>query len=172
MLNKHHNNCSDIFASMCSNKFFWVPLYLFLLIKLFKIFNRKIYITIICAVILVFSTDQLSRVIKNSVQRLRPCHNTSINNVVHLYNNDCGGQFGFVSSHAANCAAIAVFVILLIGKKNNLIFFSLIFYTLLVSYSRIMLGRHYPLDIVGGWIIGLLCAAICYQLHRYMQKMS
>jgi undecaprenyl-diphosphatase len=173
MLNGMHNDASDLFAVAFSNRFFWFPFYFFLLWKLYQQFKSEVYVTIISCVLLIVCSDQSSRLIKNSVERLRPCHNSAIQNLVHLYNNDCGGSFGFVSSHAANSAAIATFIILIFGYKNKTIFWSVILYTLLVSYSRIMLGRHYPLDIIGGWLVGILFGLIILQIHKlWMSKLN
>jgi undecaprenyl-diphosphatase len=173
MLNGMHNDASDLFAVACSNRFFWIPFYAFLIWKLYQQFKSKVYVTIISCVLLVVCTDQSSRLIKNAIKRLRPCHNNTIQNMVHLYNNDCGGSYGFVSSHAANCAGIATFIILIFGYKNKAIFWSVILYTLLVSYSRIMLGRHYPLDIIGGWLVGILSGLIILQIHKlWMRKLN
>ena len=170
MLNGAHNQVSDLFAVAFSNRFFWIPFYAFLIWKLYEQFKSKVYVPIISCVLLIVCTDQSSRLIKNSIERLRPCHNNTIKNLVHLYNNDCGGSYGFVSSHAANCAGIATLIILIFGYKNKAIFWSVIVYTFLVSYSRIMLGRHYPLDIIGGWLVGVICGCIIYQLHRFWIK--
>ena len=149
-----------------SSKFFWIPLYLLLLIVLIKKFGSKIYYPILAVVLLILLSDQLSVFIKNKVQRLRPCHNPEMSNMVHMVNNDCGGAFGFVSSHACNSAALATFFILLFGLNNKKVFTISVFYCLIVSYSRIMLGRHYPLDIIGGWLLGALCGFLVFKVFQ------
>ena len=160
LINGKHSEWSDLIAVGLSSKLFWIPLYIYLLVLLYKKYANKIGSILLFTAALIACSDQLSRLLKNLIQRYRPCHNLKIQNIVHLVDNDCGGLYGFVSSHAANSAAIATFVIILLRKQNKFISPLMITYCLLVSISRIMLGRHYPSDLIGGWLIGITCALI------------
>jgi len=165
-INGKHSELSDNLATLASNKLSWIPLYLVVLIFLYKKFKNKIYAILPLVALLILTSDQLSRLIKNIVQRYRPCHNIEFKNVVHLVNNDCGGIYGFVSSHAANSMALSLFIIMLFGIKNKAIMITMFIYCALVSLSRIMLGRHYPLDIAGGWIVGIVSSLFIYFLFN------
>jgi undecaprenyl-diphosphatase len=98
------------------------------------------------------------------VQRLRPCHESAIQQLVHVVG-DCGGQFGFCSSHAANSFTLATSLFLLFGKQiPSLKYFYL--WAIIVSYSRIYVGVHYPLDVVTGAGIGVLAAIFCNFIYN------
>jgi len=77
-----------------------------------------------------------------------------IQDIVHTLNDKCGGQYGFVSSHAANTFALAMFVGMLFRKKLKWMFIFMLFWAGFVSYSRIYSGVHYPADVVAGTLLG------------------
>ena len=81
--------------------------------------------------------------------------------MVHLVNDKCGGRFGFVSSHAANSFATAGLLGLFFNRKS---LYLLLIWASLVSYSRVYLGVHYPSDILGGAIIGLIVAFLVHRI--------
>ncbi|WP_024481815.1 phosphatase PAP2 family protein [Cellulophaga baltica] len=135
--------------------FVTIPIYLFMLYYTYRSFGliKTIYI-VITVVALLLSTEQLSIIVKNSVARLRPCHDEEISLLMRNVRNHCGGKFGYFSAHAANSSALTGFFSLLFCKKNKLILLGLTSWAFLVSYSRIYLGVHYPLDIITGLTVG------------------
>ena len=79
-----------------------------------------------------------------------------VQDLVHLVNDYCGGTYGFVSSHASNTFAVAVFTGLFL--RNRYYWIGILFWASLVGYSRIYLGVHFPGDIIGGAMLGSLLA--------------
>lgn len=139
---------------MISATWIWVPLYVIFFYLLFKNFQFRsfIFILIFIALGITFS-DQLAGVFKTGISRLRPCHDPTLTGLMRAV--QCGGQFGFYSSHAANTFFIGTFLTLLLHKKYIFLPYFLYFWAIIVSYSRIYLGVHFPLDIVMGAFMGI-----------------
>jgi len=154
-LNGMHSSFWDGVMWWISGNKSWILLYVLILAWLTWKYKRRMLILVFLIALTITLTDQLSvHLFKNVFQRLRPCHNAQIASLVHLVHNYCGGAYGFISSHAANTFGIAI---LSAGLLKNKYFSWFIFaWASLVSYSRIYLGVHYPGDILGGAVLGLL----------------
>ena len=167
LLNGWHLDMLDPIMEGISSRFLWIPLYAFLLYAIIRKYRIKSLYIILFVVLLITLCDQLSvQLFKNNFERLRPCHDPSIQALVHLVNSHCGGQFGFVSSHATNVFGLAVFI----GKLLRTSWVKwptiLLVWAIIVSYSRIYLGVHFPFDIIGGGIFGSLIALFVYQILK------
>jgi undecaprenyl-diphosphatase len=146
-----------------SGRLIWVPLYLAILIYLGIKYKRKFLIILIFIILAATLADQSSVIVKNIFHRLRPCHEPSIIGIVHLVNGECGGVYGFVSSHATNCFDVALLSLLFIKKRWYTI--SIIFWAGIIGYSRIYLGVHYPGDVVCGSFLGAFIGWSMYSLY-------
>lgn len=147
-----------------SGKVIWVPLYLAILIVLGIKYKRKFLVILLFIILAATLADQTSVLFKNLVQRLRPCHEPSLEGLIHLVNGECGGKFGFASSHAANSFNVALISLLFIKKRWYTI--SIILWALVVGYSRIYLGVHYPGDMICGLLLGALIGWSIYKLYE------
>ena len=147
-----------------SGKLTWLPFYLILCFLLYRKFGWRMVWPLLGAALVVTLADQTSvHLFKNIFERLRPCHNPEIKDLIHLATGRCaGGRFGFVSSHAANTFGVAIFLLLLMRK--NWFTVLMLIWAALVSYSRIYLGVHYPADIIVGGILGVVCGYAVWNL--------
>jgi undecaprenyl-diphosphatase len=149
-----------------SEKLVWAPLYLAILVYLGVKFKKKLLVIILFIIIGITLTDQISvHLFKNVFQRLRPCHEPALEGMVHLVKDQCGGRYGFVSSHAANSFYVALISLLLIWKRWFSI--AMIVWAAVVGYSRIYLGVHYPGDVICGSLLGALVGWGIYKLYLY-----
>lgn len=146
---------------------------LFLFIYGFKKFNKGVMIAFFCAILTIAISDGVSsKVFKPTFKRLRPCHDPNIQAKVYLAGNKCwGGKYGFVSSHAANTFAIAMFIFLLFFPYTKGTFI-LFIWAVLVSYSRIYLAKHYPLDLICGGLLGMIAGYISYKIFKFIFSKS
>lgn len=146
-----------------SGKIIWVPLYLSILIYMGIKYKQKFLIILLFIILAATLADQSSVLVKNFVERLRPCQEPSLQRLVHLVNGECGGKFGFVSSHATNSFDVALLSLLFIRKGWFTI--SIVLWALVVGYTRIYLGVHYPGDVVCGSLLGALIGWGIYELY-------
>ena len=168
-VNGLHNTFQDAFWWMVSAKWSSLLLALALLWILVRQNRRHALLVLAMIAVAVLVADQVSSgLIKHLVERLRPTHDPSLGNMVHVINGYRGGMYGFVSSHAANSFAVATLLSLI--TRHRLVLFSLILWALLQCYSRVYLGVHYPGDILGGIIVGVLVGWLVWRLMRWIQR--
>lgn len=162
--NSHHTPFMDSVMSTVANKFVWIPLYILLLFMVWRKKKNKTWLVVLFIALLIVLSDQISvHLFKETFQRYRPCHNLLLRNQVHLINGECGGLYGFVSSHAANVFALITFLGLFFRKVS--IALLLYFWACIVSYSRVYAGLHYPFDILGGILLGIFLGVIVWKFY-------
>jgi len=138
-----------------SGELIWVPIIFYPLYLGFRNFDQKSFL-IFCVFLLlaIMASDTTSsQIIKNLSGRLRPCRQEDLVGLIHQFGQRCGGRLGFVSSHAANAFATVVFLVqcLDLSKRERV---SVFLFPVLVSYSRIYMGVHFPGDVLGGALVG------------------
>ncbi len=166
-LNGKHNVFFDPIMYWLSDKLVWIPMYLliaFLVVKHYKM--QGIVILLSVGVVIALCDQTASHLIKNLVLRLRPSHEPSLAGLIHLSKAGPGGLYGFVSSHAANAFGLATFMYFVLDDRFKWLKYWLFIWAVLVSYSRIYNGVHYPGDVIGGAAIGLLLGWMMAKLYQ------
>lgn len=161
----------DGFWLFMTNKFSAIPLYLVLLYLTHKnIGLKKTAVAVVFILLLIALSDQTSQLFKYGIMRLRPCHDGDLMDLVRLVKASCGGKFSFFSAHAANSAAIAVYFGLLLKSYYKFIFTGLLIWAVIVGYSRIYIGVHFPADILFGFFVGSTYGVAFYYMAKFVFK--
>lgn len=167
-LNGLHGPYADRFMWFFTQTLTWVPALLVMLVVIVHAKKREsIWILLALVLAVVFADQVSSSLIKPLVERFRPSHEPALSGLVHLVNGYHGGYYGFVSSHAANSFAVALFTSLLFRNRNYTII--LLLWAMMNCYSRVYLGVHYPGDILGGLVVGMTGAALFYLLLKHLR---
>ena len=121
---------------------------------------------IFIGVLITLCDQTASHLIKSAVLRLRPSHEPDLVSLVHLSKVGSGGLYGFASSHAANAFGLAMFLYLALDANFKILKYWLFVWAVLVSYSRIYNGVHYPGDVLTGALIGISFACLIYKAMK------
>lgn len=155
-MNSFHVSWMDSAMIFLSSQLIWIPMIVFFVYRGYSFFPKKTFwVFLLFLFLALIATDVTSSyVMKNLVHRFRPCRLPEIKALIYNFGQKCGGKFGFVSSHAANSSVLIFFSLRVLRLKGwaNLLWLL----PLSVSLSRIYLGVHYPGDILGGIIVGLI----------------
>ena len=166
-LNGMHSPLWDYSMTLFTLTPAWLVFYATILIIIVKKHGKKSLFIFFAIALMILCADQFSGILKHTVQRLRPSNDPAFSQLVYVFFRK-GGQFGFVSAHAANTFAVATFTSLLFRNRKYTMFIFL--WAILISYSRIYLGVHYPGDVVCGAILGVGCAIGIYKLLTYAES--
>ncbi len=170
-INGAHSPFLDNAMWTISSRLFGIPFYLLFLYLLFK--NKPTKQAIICVLLLflvVGLADLMAKhCFKEVFERFRPSHNLDLKEQLHFVLNAngvpyTGGKYGFVSSHACNMFALSFLFYRFIHEKYPKSIWLLLFWVLLIIYSRVYLGVHYPSDVIAGGAVGVIIAQFLYYL--------
>lgn len=168
-LNGLHTDRLDAAMYYISGILVFAPLFIWWFYDAYKTYHyKKLFAMVAMLVLLVALNDQSSTRIKHIVKRYRPTHNLEIGAQVHTVYGYRGGQYTFFSGHAANTFGIATYLFLMFRRSKKAIRWSFIAWALLVSYSRIYLGVHYPSDIFTGLCVGAFWGWVMYKLSGWL----
>ena len=175
-LNGFHNPFFDVLMYWMTSMFFWFPLLAVVLWFMWKHYQKRFWLVLAFFVLSVILSDQSSNLIKNKVERYRPSNEKSgISEQLHLHvakdgSVYRGGQFGFVSSHAANSFSLIVLFMYFFTPINRKVKWLFPLWAIVFVYTRIYLGVHYPGDILCGAMLGLCCGFFIIWLYRLAEK--
>ena len=164
-INSCHSPFFDNFFYIYTQTWTWLPLVLLLLVWMWRKWGvRSLYVVAGIALCILLADQISSSLLKPWVARLRPTHNPENADLIHTVRGYRGGLYGFVSSHAANAFAFAVFTSLVI--RNRYYTLAIAFWAVLTAYSRVYLGVHYVGDVVCGAVLGVFVALLVYSIFR------
>lgn len=148
------NTFFDWLMPLLRNRYFWIPLYLFMVVFFVRNFGRKGWLILIFMGLTFGFTDYFSSsILKPAFERLRPCNDplikAQVNNLI-----PCGTGFSLPSSHAANHFALALFLIIVFYKKWKPILPLALLWAFSISFAQVYVGVHYPFDVSFGAIVG------------------
>lgn len=167
-LNGWHAPWADALQDAISRKWIWLPLYAWLGLEAWRAYGRRTLWLLGGLALLVVACDQSASLVKAFVQRPRPCNAPALTGLVHAVAS-CGGDYGFVSGHAINAMGPAVFLHRLLPPGRRAARIGMALYVLAIGYSRVYLGKHYPGDVLGGWLLGAgLGFAAAAPLRRWL----
>ena len=121
-------------------------------------------IAFLCAVAIADLTS--SRIFKEAFERLRPCQDPVFFQNVRLLLKQCSSSYSFTSSHAANHFAIDSFMSITLFPTFGRWIWLIYLWAFFVAYAQIYVGVHYPLDVIGGAMIGLMAGVFCASLFN------
>ena len=170
-LNGYNTPWLDTFMWYFSGKLVWIFLYVSILAGIIYRFGWRRALGILLVIILIITVcDQLcGHFVRYSIERMRPSNpDNPISHRVHIVRGYRGGPFGFPSCHAANSFGLAVFTALLFRSRT--ITAIMMLWALVTAYSRIVLGVHYPGDLLTGAAVGTLTAITAYYSSRAIYR--
>ena len=130
-----------------------------------KIGTKQAFYLLLTILVLVLFTDQTCNLVKNSVQRLRPCNTEDLKSIIRIVK--CSDTYSFFSGHATNSTAVSLFIFLLFRKDYKYLWLIFI-WPVIFGFSRIYLGMHFPSDILVGYVYGAICGVVAYSISKYL----
>lgn len=158
----------DPFWLFITKQLHLTPLFLFIFYLVYKkVGGKNLLLIIVSMAVMITFTDQFTNLVKNTVQRLRPCNDEELKNIIRLV--EVRGSYSYFSGHAANSMASTVFVFMIL-KKYYKYAISLFLFPLIFAYSRIYLGLHFPGDILSGYLFGAITGLTFYKIYVEVKK--
>lgn len=166
-LNSFHFEWLNPLMKAFSGQVIWIPFLIFIIYRARSIFNLNRVLLFLGFILLVIIASDVtsSYLIKNLTDRLRPCRIPDLKELIYQFGQKCGGKYGFVSSHAANTMGLITFSFFAL-QLNIKKFWWLWSLPVLVGWSRIYLGVHYPGDILGGFLVGFSWGYLFYLFFK------
>lgn len=159
----------DWFWVFLTEKEISIPLYIILLILIFKKTKKRgLIITLVVVGLMITFTDQLANLFKDTFERLRPCNEAFIEYGRFLAKR-CG-KYGYFSGHAISSFAVATLISNILKPYYKNVFYWMFLWAILVTYSRIYIGVHYPGDVITGAFLGIIVGYLFFRFYQYLTK--
>lgn len=171
-INSYHTEFWDTFMITVSERMIWVPFYLTILATVWRCYGwRTALLMGVMAGLAIAAADQTcASLIRPHLHRLRPANlDNPISQFVHVVDGYRGGKYGFPSCHAANTFALVGLTSMLFKRREYTI--GILSWAIIVCYSRMYLGVHYPGDILIGAIIGTIIGIATYLFAELAMSM-
>ncbi len=168
ILNSLGSEPFDAFWLIITKQLHWTPFF----VAVFYLLQRKLgwknlgIIILFIAVLITFS-DQITNLVKNGFQRLRPCNDETLIGLIRVVKDS--DTFSFFSGHASNSMATTTFIYLIIRKFYKYTYLLFLF-PIIFAYSRIYLGLHFPGDILTGYLFGATFGFVFYKWYLFLGK--
>ena len=145
----------DTFFLLMREQLLHIPLYLFLFVFLLMNFGAKSWWWVASILLMIGVCDLVSsKVIKDIFDRPRPCRNEEVVSQLRFIARYCGMNGSFISSHASNHFAAAMFIfhtLKFVSRWTALLFI----WAALIWYAQVYVGVHFPSDVIGGALFGI-----------------
>lgn len=178
--NGNHNPFFDQLMPLASNMLSFIPVYLlvFLVFLRFLRYLNYSHISIVAILILSFvgfellvCMEWLPSVFLHTVKRVKPCYDSEICSSVRILGKTCDAKYGFFAHRAAIAVALSTFLSLLFNEgRAKWIRLPLILWALLVCYSRVYIGAHYPFNVLVSALCGILVGYLSYRFYDYVKN--
>jgi membrane-associated phospholipid phosphatase len=149
------------------NSVFWAPLYIFIAAFIAFNFGKKGLWWSLIFISTVAITDLIgAQILKTALRRPRPCQDAEFMIYVRLLLKQCSGSYSFVSNHAANHFGMATFAFLTFRGIFKKWMYLAYLWAVFIAYAQVYVGVHYPLDVIGGGILGILVGTLTAQIFQ------
>ena len=179
IINGTHNYFIDKLMTGASNLLIWLPLSLiigYLLIKNFNVKTKKDFfknsLLILFLAVLQFYVclKFVPYFVESVVQRLSPCYDPYVSKFTHLAGGECSNVYSFLAMRACLAFSIATFLYFALWDKYRAFKILFIVWAILVSYSRIYLGYHFPFNVIVSDLIGIAVGFILYLVFSSLRN--
>ena len=177
-LNGLHCGVTDSIMVFFSKVPVWIPMYVLVAVFLFfRLGWKKATVAVLSIALTFLLCDQIANLFKDGIARLRPCHDEFMVGAGLRILEGKGGLYGFFSGHASNSFGFAVSSSMAFRNDSRLKYRGysvwIFFWAVMVSISRIFVGKHYIGDVVTGIIVGTLLGLACgFAARRIMKKIK
>lgn len=166
------NHVIDNVMIVISSSWPWIVICCVAAAYFFKKKNINALAIIIASLIALGCADYISfEIVKQAFRRERPCWELE---GIKWVLGSCGGSFGFTSNHAANAGAVAMTLWLNRTRVVRWMVVTAMVLAMGVGFSRVYLGVHYPGDVLGGYVLGGLVAAVLHKtvVRRWTESIA